>query len=249
MRYMQEHEDAYGREVLAFYHGEPVYEIVEREDGLFTCSDSPQTYFSPYEAWPEYEQQAIQLARGRVLDIGCGAGRVSLFLQEKGLSVLGVDTSPLALEVCRMRGVQNLKECSIDDLTSGLGSFDTIVMYGNNFGLLRSWNDARQILRQLHELTAPGARILAESNDPTQTRDPLHLAYQNSNRQKGKLPGQLCIRVRYRNYVTSWFEYLIVSKAEMEAILEGTGWQVSQYFDAGLETPQASMYVAILEKI
>lgn len=245
---LQQHEDAYGREILAHFRSEEAFEIVEREDGLFTCAASPESYFAPFEAWPEYERQAIALARGRVLDIGCGAGRVALHLQNLGLEVLGVDNSPLALEVCRMRGVKQVQLASITELGARLGTFDTLALYGNNFGLTGSLEEARRLLRRFHTFTSPGARILAESNDLSQTRDPIHLAYQDRNRSRGRLPGQLRIRVRYLTYATPWFDYLIVSKPEMESILEGTGWHVERYFDAAPDSPQASMYVAVLRK-
>ena len=76
----------------------------ERDDGLITPTGGPGVYFREYEDWPAIEKQAIELARGRVLDIGCGAGRVGGHLQGKGLDVVGVDNSPLAVRTCRERG-------------------------------------------------------------------------------------------------------------------------------------------------
>lgn len=245
---LSELEDAYGREVLALYKGDYSYEIVERDDGFFDCTLSPQLYLAPFEDWPNYEQEAIRLARGRVLDIGCGAGRVALYLQEQGHPVLGIDISPLALEVCRMRGLKDVLLAGIADIGPSMGSFDTLVMFGNNFGLMGNFDQARELLRRFHALTPPHARILAESNDPYQTRDPAHLAYHEWNRQRNRMPGQLTIRIRFRNYVTPWFEYLIVSKPEMESILAGTGWRMARCIDAAPGSPQESMYVAVLEK-
>ncbi len=245
---LSEQEDAYGREVLALYKGDESFEIIERDDGFFDCTMSPQHYLAPFEDWPTYEQEAIRLARGRVLDIGSGAGRVALYLQEQGHPVLGIDISPLALEVCRMRGVKDVLLAGITDIGPAMGTFDTLVMYGNNFGLMGSFDQARDLLRRFHSLTPPHARILAESNDPYKTRDPAHLAYQAWNRQRNRMPGQLRIRVRFRNYVTPWFDYLIVSRAEMETILAGTGWRIAHCIEATPGSPQESMYVAVLEK-
>ena len=75
---MQEREDAYGREVYDYQHNQTGYEIVERDDGLFDLSAGPHLYFSTYEAWDPYLKEAIAYARGRVVDIGCGAGRHAL---------------------------------------------------------------------------------------------------------------------------------------------------------------------------
>jgi hypothetical protein len=57
------------------------------------------------------------------------------------------------------------------------------------------------------------------------------------------MSGQLRIRVRFRKYVGRWFDYLIVSKKEMQEILEGTGWRIKEYVDS-----DNSEYVAIIGK-
>jgi 2-polyprenyl-3-methyl-5-hydroxy-6-metoxy-1,4-benzoquinol methylase len=88
---LSDQEDAYGHELYAFFQGNEVYEIVEREDGFIHAHAGPENYFSTFENWPARQQEAIVHARGRVLDIGCGAGRVALFLQDQGMEVLGVD--------------------------------------------------------------------------------------------------------------------------------------------------------------
>src|SRR6266849_2027535 len=95
-------QDAHGRLIYDYFKGRPLgVEIVEKDDG-FINSGAGGTYLSQYKDWPDREKSAIRLARGRVLDIGCGAGRHSLFLQEKGLDVTGVDLSPLAIQVYKV---------------------------------------------------------------------------------------------------------------------------------------------------
>ena len=56
--------------------------------------------------------------------------------------------------------------------------------------------------------------------------------------------GQLRLRIRYRQYATPWFDYLFVSKEEMEEILDGTAWHAQHYIYSA-STPT---YVAILTK-
>lgn len=239
-------QDAYGQELLAFMQGKEVHEIIEREDRFIDASPrGPAIYFSQFSDWPQIEQEAIQYAQGRVLDVGCGAGRVCLYLQEKGLEVLGIDNSPLAIEVCKQRGVENVSLTPFSMVSSRLGIFDTIVMFGNNFGLFESYTKAKHRLRKFTRLTTPQARILAESNDIYQTDDLDHLAYQAYNRQRGRMSGQIRLRVRHRNFIGRWFDYLMVSKDEMEEIVGGTGWQVERFIDA----PEGPLYIAILKKI
>ena len=52
--------------------------------------------------------------------------------------VLGIDTSPLAVRVSKLRGVKRTRVMPVTKVTSRLGTFDTIVMFGNNFGLFES---------------------------------------------------------------------------------------------------------------
>lgn len=77
---------------------------------------------------------------------------------------------------------------------------------GNNLGLLASRGRARWLLRRFHRLTTEGGRIVAESLDQFQTTDPIHRSYQRTNRRRGRMPGQIRLRVRYRTLVTPWFD-------------------------------------------
>ena len=72
---LEDEQDAYGHELYDYLNGKDVYEIVERDDGYFDVSSGPPLYFSAYDQWPDYEKKAIDYVRGKVLDIGCGAGR------------------------------------------------------------------------------------------------------------------------------------------------------------------------------
>lgn len=223
-------QDAYGHQLTAYFKKKGGYEIVERDDGYFDISGGPDQYFAAYGSWPQPQREAIAHAFGHVLDIGAGAGRVSLYLQEQGFSVHAVDNSPRAIEVCRLRGVRSAEVLPITRLSAQAGRFDSIVMFGNNFGLFGNRRRARWLLRRFHGMTSPQAIILAESNNPHQTDNPHHLAYQAANRQRGLLSGRLRIRVRFQKYKTPWFEYLLVSPEEMRAVVSGTGWRVEQIF-------------------
>jgi SAM-dependent methyltransferase len=240
---LRNHEDAYGRLILDYLETGESIEIVERDGGFIDGSRyGPGYYFSPFRRWPKAERQALRLARGRVLDTGCGAGRVALHLQERGHDVVGIDVSPLAVEVSRRRGVRDVRELPVTRIGRGLGRFDTIVMFGNNFGLMGSRRRAPWLLRRFKSIVNDGARILAESVNPYTTDNPAHLAYHERNRRRGRMGGQLRIRIRYHEYATPWFDYLLSSPEEMAELAEAGGWRLSRVIDEG-----DVVYVGVLE--
>ena len=223
---LTDHQDAYGHEVMDYYRSGHAQEIVERDDGLIDVSAGPAIYFSGYKDWRPLEQQAMLHVRGRVLDIGCGAGRFALYLQEQGHPVVGIDTSPLALQVCQERGVKDVRLLSITQISRALGTFDSIIMMGNNFGLFGGPRRGRWLLRRMYAITSPEARIIAQSTDPHDTDDPIHLAYQANNRARGRADAQLRIRIRYRTHCSPWFDYWLATPTEAETMVAGSGWRI-----------------------
>src|SRR5436190_5668405 len=168
----------------------------------------PELYLAPFRRWPSHHRRAMRYAKGRVLDAGAGGGRVSLHLQERGQEVVAIDNSPGAIEVCRRRGVRDARALAFDAVDESLGTFNAIVLFGNNFGLFGSPTKAKRLLRRLHKVTNDDARIVAESRDVERARAsdvPWHAAYRRRNIERGRLPGQIRLRIRFRNIIGPWF--------------------------------------------
>lgn len=244
-------KDAYGLQLYDYFQKRNQgIEIVERDDGFIQPNLGPRTYLSDYKAWSPNEKSAIRHARGRVLDIGCGGGRHSLHLQKMGFQVVGIDNSPLAIRVCKLRGLKNAQVMSITQVGPRLGKFDTILMLGNLFGLFSTPFKAGKLLRKFLTITNPGAKIIAESLDPYKTKEPFHLQYHLHNKKRGRLPGQVRIRIRYKGFSTPWFEFLLVSRKEMEQIVDGTGWKITRFIPAKdrMQSSRGPAYIAIIER-
>lgn len=242
---MDPEQDAYGRAIRDYHEVGEGSEVVERDDGWIAPSAGPEQYFRAYGHWPDRQQAAMDHVEGRVLDVGCGACRHALYLQEQGHDVVGIDLSPNAVEVCRDRGLADVRELGIASVTELRGPFDTVLMLGNNFGLVGTRETAPGRLRDLASVTTPDATLLAESRDPYVTDDPDHLAYHERNAERGRLGGALRIRVRYKRYATPWFDYLLASPREMRALVEDTPWALETVIESEEE---GGDYVAVLER-
>ena len=238
-------QDAYGEQLLTQYKTKAATcEIIERDDRYIDTGSETGQYFLDYKKWSPLERQVIKFAKGRVLDIGCGAGRHSLYLQEKGFDVTGIDNSPGAIKVCRLRGLKKALVRSINEINKFKpNSFDTVLMLGNNFGLFGGFKRARLLLKKVSRITSPDAVIIAGCLNPYKTDDPLHLEYHELNKKRGRMPGQLRIRIRFGRTIGKWFDYLFVSPAEMEEILSETDWQIEKFL-----VREEANYFAIIRK-
>jgi SAM-dependent methyltransferase len=121
-RGLRPEQDAYGRIVYDHLRGVRTSEVIERDDGFFAASTGATAYFAPYPRWPRPEREAMRFVRGRVLDVGAGAGRCALHLQGRGHEVVAIDVSPLAVRTCRLRGVRDARVVPITAVSHRLGA-------------------------------------------------------------------------------------------------------------------------------
>lgn len=235
-------QDAFGRAMWDCHCRGQATMVLERDDGLVEPMPI-RMYAAAYEAWSPRTRELIDRARGRVLDIGCGLGRHGLHLQQRGLDVLGIDTSPLALRAAKARGLKHVRLLSLTQITRRLGMFDTVLLFGNGIALLGNPRRARWLLRRLRSVTNDHARIIGDARDPYQTDDPEHLAYHRANRRRGRMAGQLRFRARYRTAATPWIDLLLLSADELHDIAASAGWRMTAYPEG-----DGADYGVVLEK-
>jgi SAM-dependent methyltransferase len=233
--------DAYGALLRDAFAGRRPYELVERDDGYIAVGRFD--YLAPRRRWLAVERRAFRHLHGRVLDVGCAAGRLGVELASRGQDVVGIDVSEGAVALAAERGL-SAHLLRFEDIDDRFGAFDTVAMFGNNFGLFGTAARAPKLLRKLRKIVPPGGRIVATSLDPAATDDPSHLAYQAHNRTRGKLPGQLRLRVRYLDLATPWFDYLLVAPSEMAELAEDGGWRCSTFV-----RDDGPVYVGVLERL
>jgi SAM-dependent methyltransferase len=206
--------------------------VMERDDGWSGPAQPVDDFFETYDDWPPIERQLIAHARGRVLDLGAGAGRHSAYLQELGHEVVAVDHSPGAVEVCRARGI-HAEVRDLLDVPDG-EPFDTVLLLNQNLGLAGTLAGTRELLAVLHGRTAPDAVILADTIDPLMfPPSPPHLEYHTRATEHGRDVGQMRLRFRYEDRVTPWLDLLMLRRADLQPVLDGTGWRVEELYAGG----------------
>ncbi|MGB5436435.1 MAG: class I SAM-dependent methyltransferase [Maribacter sp.] len=155
--------DIFGKALLDYMNGNYKEDIV-----TYSSLDEEDTIPIPYlfrtfDDMPGIEQKALGLCRGNVLDIGCGAGSHSLYLQEKGVQVTALDHSLGAIKTCIRRGITNTINCPILDLT--LPKFDTLLLLMNGIGIVGNLDALKNYLMHFKSLLRPKGQILLDSSD------------------------------------------------------------------------------------
>jgi SAM-dependent methyltransferase len=234
-------KDLFGRAFMDYHRGRGHKLYIERDDGFVDEQDVSQ-YFRGFDDFPECERRALAHAKGRVLDIGVGAGRVALYLQSRGSDVVGIDISDNMLEICRERGVKNLRKMSACDLKFKKDSFDTAVAFCNNFGLCGNMFSVMKMLERLHDIVKRDGLFLASSIDPLNTSKKAHLKYHEINRSRGRPPGQVTLRDKYRGQKDQWWDLLMVTSSELKELCDRTGWKL-------LKTYPGVMNVYVLKRV
>jgi SAM-dependent methyltransferase len=223
-------DDAFGAALLSHLEGAPDDRvlILEVDDGRSMPAMPPAAFFLSEEAWSPWERELLGGVEGPVLDLGCGAGRHALFLQQQGLEVTGIDESPGAVEVCRRRGVRDVRQQDLRDPPSDKPWAGVLLMCGN-FGLAGGWDETRELLRRLHAVCRPGALLVADSVDPTMNDDPVSVAYRDAKRQDGRYEGEVGLRLRFGDIVTPYWNLLNVAPSDVESLVRDTGWDLESH--------------------
>lgn len=198
---------------------------IERDDGR-TDTQPVADYLR--DAPTELETKVLDLATGRIVDVGCGAGRHVLRMQREGHDITGCDIDPALVALCRARGCEKVAEADILAGDLGEDAWDTALLFGNNLGLGGNPEGTRRLLGALRHALAPGGRVLFTSVDVTQTDNPTHLAYHQRRRAEGRSPGELTIRLSFAGCATAWFGWHHVSPEELGPLAAETGWRIER---------------------
>jgi len=162
MTILKKHQDPIGNAVKDYLNGITDESILVRTDIAEDEHLSPAYFLRDFSEMPVQEQEALKRAKGRVLDIGAGAGAHSLWLQEQGFDVDAIDVSPFLCEIMQKRGVQNVLLKDIYDHKDH--KYDTILLLMNGAGVAQTLTGLETLLLHLKTLLNPEGKILADSD-------------------------------------------------------------------------------------
>lgn len=120
--------------------------------------------FRTFDNMPHLEQKALNMAYGKVLDIGAGARCHALALQERGMDVKAIDISPLSCKVMKERGIKDV-ECVNLFCKQLQGKYDTLLLLMNGTGIAGKLSQLPALLNRLKELLSEEGQILIDSSD------------------------------------------------------------------------------------
>ncbi|WP_372975670.1 class I SAM-dependent methyltransferase [Muriicola sp.] len=192
------------------------YSSLGEEDAL------PVAYlFREYGAMPELEKEALDLCRGRVLDIGCGAGSHSLHLKERDLDVTSLDISPGAVEVCRARGLTGVIATNFWEYEEK--KFDSLLLLMNGIGIAGRVGRLPEFFQKARALLNPSGQILFDSSD---------IIYMFDKDEHGEYEfpspetyyGEVEFEVAYKDMRSEPFPWLYIDSGVMEKVAADHGF-------------------------
>ena len=157
-------KDLFGKAILDYQTNNSPEDIITETSISEEDEMSVAYLFRNYKQMPKTEQKALSLCKGRVLDVGCGAGSHSLYLQnEKKLDVTAIDISNNAIEACKLRGITDCRAINLLDLYNE--KYDSIILLMNGTGIFGKLKNITAYLEKLKSLLNPGGQILIDSSD------------------------------------------------------------------------------------
>lgn len=212
-----------GRALLDYHRGFTDARITVHTDLWHDESTPVEEFYRPQDQpLPEIEVVALDSCRGRVLDLGAGAGRHALELQKRGHEVTALDIAPDAVSVSRERGVKDVR-CG--DLKSVAGErFDTIVLLMHGIGLVGTLERLAAFLHSIQSHLEEDGQIIFDSADLGLVIPEYFDEGLDRWRSGGPYPGEIEYRLTYGELQGDPYPWLFIDPITLAERAKGTGF-------------------------
>lgn len=213
----------FGRALAEYHDGARDRRLLVRSDIEPTAEIPVALFFRDSEDWFEFEEIAVDECRGRVLDVGAGAGVHSLELQRRGHDVTALDLLPDAVRVMRERGVEDARTGDFVELTAD--PFDTLLVLMNGAGMAGSLRGLDRMLEMASMLVEPGGQMLMDSTDLSVRMEPASVRGGLPRRADGRYLGEAQLQLEYRGERGEPYPQLYVDFDTLRRRAESRGWE------------------------
>lgn len=221
--------DPLGRAMVDYARDEYDDDCVYRDGDEVQDASVGEFYFCPESEWSEQERADIDSLSGPVLDLGCGAGRHALALQDRDVAVLATDASPGAVQAASERGVTHAVQMDMFDLRLPDDAYRSVLALGTQVTVAGSLDRLGEFVGELDRVTTDDARVLLDGYDPTDPTCSELLGYRADPREG---LARRNFRFQYGDEFGDPIEMLLFSPARLDEVLGGTAWQVDDLYEA-----------------
>lgn len=180
-----------------------------------------RTIFRTYKSMPSIERKALDMAKGKTLDVGAASGCHSLELQKLGIDVTAIDISPLSVETMKQRGVKKVLE---QDFFTLEGQYDTILMLMNGIGIVGTLDGMPEFFKLLDKILAPEGQVLCDSSDITyvfENEDGI-IEYPDTDAYYGEQSFQM----QYKDTIGEPFPWLYIDADTFRQVADENGYTI-----------------------
>jgi SAM-dependent methyltransferase len=218
--------DIYGQALQDFYNQQP-----EEKLWLHNTYGEPEempveVFFRGEDEMPEAELLALNLCRGKVLDIGAGAGSHALVLQERNFEITALELSAGAADVMKKRGVKRVLQQDIFKYQTE--KFDTLLLLMNGIGLTQSLTGLDRFLQHVKQLLLPGGQLIFDSSN-------IDYLYEDLPKPKNKYYGEISYQYEYKNQQGEWFNWLYIDEKTLAKTAAKNGWHCNIIYEDDMD--------------
>ena len=214
--------DIFGKALLDYYQNSFVPPLL-----LHNEYGPPETipvdrFFWREDKFPDLELFALKQVHGKILEVGAGTGRHTLYMQNQGHDVSALDISASCGILMKKMGVEKI---IIEDIYAyHVNNYDTIIMLMNGIGIAGNINRLKKLLKHLKNLINPEGQLLLDSSD-------ISYLYHGKDVPKDTYFGELKFHYEYRGIHDDPISWLYIDQNTLMGVANSTGWNCQIIFE------------------